>query len=201
MTRLNRGGGLGIATAYSGARVLHPPSITTPRRHEHLHTHYCPYSRCAHGFTVTQIPGNMPNKAKGLSKKGMWELIDTRCWMRLMVVILFSGSRAKRQNSKSSQYKYTSLQTPQSIRLLQLSRGERDDPIQCYLYEVRLHDWPLYEAVSYAWGDPNDKSVLNCNNKTIFVPRNLVEGLRMFRRPDRLRILWADAVCINQKDL
>ena len=78
---------------------------------------------------------------------------------------------------------------------------ERDDPIQCYLFEVRLDDWPIYEAVSYTWGDPNDKSISNCNNKTISVPRNLVEGLRMFRRPDRLRILWADAVCINQKDL
>lgn len=118
-----------------------------------------------------------------------------------MVVILFVGSRAKQQNSKSSQYRYTPLQTPKSIRLLQLSRGERDDPVQCHLFEARLDDYPLYEAVSYTWGDPNDKSVLNCNNKTISVPRNLIEGLRMFRRPDRLRILWADAVCINQKDL
>ena len=114
---------------------------------------------------------------------------------------LLLGSRANRQNSKSSHYKYTPLQTPQSIRLLQLSRGERDDPLQCHLFEVRLDDWPLYEAVSYTWGDPSDKSVLDCNSKTISVPRNLVEGLRMLRRTDRLRILWADAVCINQKDM
>lgn len=118
-----------------------------------------------------------------------------------MVVILFVGSRAKQRDSKSSQYRYTPLQTPQSIRLLQLSRGERDDPVQCYLFEARLDDWPSYEAVSYTWGDPKDKGVLNCSNKTISVPRNLIEGLRMLRRPDRLRILWADAVCINQNDL
>jgi hypothetical protein len=121
--------------------------------------------------------------------------------MRLMVVILILGCRAKRQNLKSSQYKYERLQTPQSIRLLQLSRGERDDPVQCYLFEVRLDDWPPYEAISYTWGDPSDKSLLDCSNKTISVPRNLIEALRMLRRPDRLRILWADAVCINQKDL
>lgn len=66
---------------------------------------------------------------------------------------------------------------------------------------MRLDDYPHYEAVSYTWGHPNDKGMLNCNNKTISVPRNLIEGLRMLRRPDRLRILWADAVCINQKDL
>jgi hypothetical protein len=114
---------------------------------------------------------------------------------------LVSGSCAKRQKSESSQYRYTPLQTSQSIRLLQLSRGERDDPIQCYLFEVRLDNRPIYEAVSYMWGDPSDKTLLNCNDETISVPRNLVEGLRMLRRPDRLRILWADAICINQKDV
>lgn len=51
------------------------------------------------------------------------------------------------------------------------------------------------------WGDANDKSTISCNNKTISVPRNLAEGLKTLRRPDRLRILWADALCINQKDL
>src|SRR5690349_15461535 len=40
-----------------------------------------------------------------------------------------------------------------------------------------------------------------CDWKTILVTRNLVEALRMFRRQQIPRALWADAICINQKDL
>lgn len=42
---------------------------------------------------------------------------------------------------------------------------------------------------------------MTCNKKEITVTRSLLDALRTFRRPDRLRILWADAICINQQDL
>ncbi|KAJ8118593.1 hypothetical protein OPT61_g484 [Boeremia exigua] len=110
------------------------------------------------------------------------------------------GNHGQQLPPKPSYYKYTPLQTSKSIRLLQLKPGKDDEPINCWLFEVRLDDWPSYQALSYTWGDPDDKSTIPCNEKIVSIPRNLSEGLRVLRRPDRLRILWADAVCINQKD-
>jgi hypothetical protein len=40
-----------------------------------------------------------------------------------------------------------------------------------------------------------------CNHKSVSVTRNLVEALRTFRHTRKSRVLWADAICINQQDL
>ena len=40
-----------------------------------------------------------------------------------------------------------------------------------------------------------------CNHKAISVTRNLMDALHRFRRPDASRVLWADAICINQDDV
>ncbi|KAJ4989724.1 heterokaryon incompatibility protein [Stagonosporopsis vannaccii] len=110
------------------------------------------------------------------------------------------GQIRRQQPQRPARYKYRPLQTPASIRLLQLKPGKGEEPIRCWLFEVRLDDWPSYQALSYTWGDPNDTSTIVCNEGTVTIPRNLAEGLRVLRQPDRLKILWADAVCINQKD-
>lgn len=113
----------------------------------------------------------------------------------------YVGQRTKQQLQKPARYEYIPLQGRESIRLLQLKSGKEDDPIECWIFEARLDDYPSYEAISYMWGDPNDKSTIFCDGKTVSVSSNLVDALRIFRRQDRLRILWADAACINQCDL
>ena len=40
------------------------------------------------------------------------------------------------------------------IRLLTLHPGSRDDPMKCDLSVVQLDEFPIYEALSYTWGDP-----------------------------------------------
>jgi hypothetical protein len=100
-------------------------------------------------------------------------------------------------------YQYTPLpvsSTHPSIRLLELLPRRDSHPISITLKEVRLSDAPQYEAVSYCWGGPKDECPISCNGTQLFVPRNLESALRSMRYPDRARILWADAICINQYD-
>ncbi|OTA86022.1 hypothetical protein M434DRAFT_51030, partial [Hypoxylon sp. CO27-5] len=59
---------------------------------------------------------------------------------------------------------------------------------------------PSYEAISYVWGDPLDKVDITCNGKTLAITAGLEVVLRHFRSPTEKKILWADAVCINQND-
>lgn len=59
---------------------------------------------------------------------------------------------------------------------------------------------PSYEAVSYCWGDKTHPQPLLCENSIIWATQNLFDALQQMRLKDRTRILWADAICINQDD-
>ncbi len=58
-----------------------------------------------------------------------------------------------------------------------------------------------YEAVSYCWGDPQDVRMITCNRQQLRVLAEFEVALRNMRYSDRPRMLWADAICINQSDL
>lgn len=64
-----------------------------------------------------------------------------------------------------------------------------------------------YEALSYVWGDPTPRDVLFVTDaldvKITFclpITSNLSSALRHLRHEQRIRLLWVDAVCINQHD-
>ncbi|KAK6189615.1 hypothetical protein LQW54_013084 [Pestalotiopsis sp. IQ-011] len=62
-----------------------------------------------------------------------------------------------------------------------------------------------FEALSYTWGDPFDKTpIYIVGNRAVaflMVPRNCFDALKALRLRDGTRILWIDAICINQNDL
>ncbi|KAK0624598.1 heterokaryon incompatibility protein-domain-containing protein [Bombardia bombarda] len=62
-----------------------------------------------------------------------------------------------------------------------------------------------YEAVSWAWGDPTKNAfieILDDESRrwTFSVSHKLEEALRAVRSLDDARLVWIDAVCINQED-
>ncbi|KAI1469849.1 HET-domain-containing protein [Daldinia caldariorum] len=64
-------------------------------------------------------------------------------------------------------------------------------------------DPPAYEALSYVWGseyDPDTVRIITNTSKTFILPvtQNLATALRLLRRPDGPRVIWTDAICINQ---
>ncbi|KAF2254492.1 hypothetical protein BU26DRAFT_417709, partial [Trematosphaeria pertusa] len=98
-------------------------------------------------------------------------------------------------------YRYKPLTpTTQEIRLLTLLPGEWASPIECNVKHVDLDDGPEYEALSYTWGDLNDKVDIRVEGATFSVTRNLEVALRYLRHETQERVLWIDAVCINQVD-
>ncbi|KAH7122271.1 hypothetical protein B0J11DRAFT_615727 [Dendryphion nanum] len=58
-----------------------------------------------------------------------------------------------------------------------------------------------YEAISYCWGDSNNKEDIICNGKRQQITASLARALRRVRLPARIRVLWADGICINQNDI
>ncbi|KAM7205118.1 Heterokaryon incompatibility protein (HET) domain containing protein [Naviculisporaceae sp. PSN 640] len=98
-------------------------------------------------------------------------------------------------------YIYERLPSAGQIRLLKLQPSARESaPINFTLTTANLHDNPSYEAISYCWGDSSNPQAVYCDHQVLFVTQSLYSALRRFRLPDKVRTLWADAVCINQQD-
>ncbi|PVH77045.1 HET-domain-containing protein, partial [Cadophora sp. DSE1049] len=99
---------------------------------------------------------------------------------------------------------YTSLLGPNDIRLICLQPGDTEGLV-CDLKHASLSDSPSYEALSYTWGldDPVlDKQFfsITLSDTKFSVAANLYSALKRLRQKEP-RILWVDAICINQDDL
>jgi hypothetical protein len=85
------------------------------------------------------------------------------------------------------------------IRILTLLPGAFSDPIVCRMNTIKL-DEAKYNTLSYVWGDPNCCQKIKVNSHLVEVTRSLFLALRCLRKPAGERILWVDAICINQAD-
>ncbi|OAA65809.1 Heterokaryon incompatibility [Niveomyces insectorum RCEF 264] len=96
---------------------------------------------------------------------------------------------------------HSGLQAPGSeIRLLELLPGTGKDKVQCRLSAFPISRLPPYQPLSYCWGSQTNPIEILVNGKSLFVTRNLYAALRRLRQPSVSRVMWVDAVCINQAD-
>ncbi|KAF2730639.1 HET-domain-containing protein [Polyplosphaeria fusca] len=96
---------------------------------------------------------------------------------------------------------YQPLPEDRYIRVLELFPGRENDPIECGLRILSLRESKgKYEAISYVWGDDGDTTDITCNGGRKSITRNLASALLTFRHAEKSRMLWADAICINQGD-
>jgi hypothetical protein len=86
------------------------------------------------------------------------------------------------------------------IRVLHLEPEITTLPIaiRVHLTQVHLQSPPAYEALSYCWGEKSTGHFIICDDQQLEIQRNLHEALPYLRLPDRERILWIDAICIDQ---
>ncbi|PKS08769.1 hypothetical protein jhhlp_004822 [Lomentospora prolificans] len=72
--------------------------------------------------------------------------------------------------------------------------------VSCTMTEVSLDDPPAYVALSYAWGDANNKRPILVNGAVFQATENLEISLQHLRLREDARVIWIDAICINQND-
>ncbi|KLO88643.1 uncharacterized protein LW93_4453 [Fusarium fujikuroi] len=91
-----------------------------------------------------------------------------------------------------------------SIRLLRITpHPDKNSPVQCELFNFVLSDsestYP-YEALSYVWGSAEKPLSIVVNDLNFLVGTNLNAALVHLRHGSLERIIWIDAICINQED-
>jgi len=88
------------------------------------------------------------------------------------------------------------------FRLLNLEPGTFDSPISISLeHRILSESSNTYEALSYAWGTSLERKMIKCGDGKLYVTVNLFDALRRLRSIASTRVLWIDAICINQEDL
>lgn len=98
---------------------------------------------------------------------------------------------------------YSTLLEKDEIRLLQLLPGKGSEPVKCEIFHARLGENPTYDALSYMWGGENNGKSLMIQvdgGRLMEVRENLGNVLRYLRRENEARVLWVDAICINQSN-
>lgn len=102
----------------------------------------------------------------------------------------------------------TPLQYPQldsstaEIRLLRIHPNTVDAPVQCSFQIINL-DHQLgesYETLSYSWQNAPATETIHIGLSQIKVSLTLLDAIKRLRNNSEVRVLWADALCINQDD-
>jgi hypothetical protein len=90
----------------------------------------------------------------------------------------------------------------QEIRLLVLlPPTPKSRRIRCRLLHQSLHACAPYEALSYVWGNQGNRFDISVDECDFSVTSNLFEALKAIRHPRKSKILWVDAICIDQCNL
>lgn len=147
--------------------------------HDHLNMPWCGQNYGTTPNTVNQQPGNIPTKTSILG-----------CFSEPLRCI-FGGP-----------WIYTPLPSPSHIRVLAIQPGVNDDILVASFEILDLNTANCHhEAVSYQWSEGGgQKASIYLGGEKIFINAYLRSILLHLRLKRHVRILWADAICINQAD-
>ena len=109
-------------------------------------------------------------------------------------------------------YQYEPLkEAAKEIRLMTVLAGNFSDDIHISIQRTSfLADGssadPMFEALSYTWGSTDNPVNITIHGgaaktSTLAITHNLATALPYLRHGNRDRVLWIDAICVNQHDL
>lgn len=89
-----------------------------------------------------------------------------------------------------------------SIRCLTIAKGAGHGRLRAqlnvYHFAPGKSQVPPYYAISYTWGDPNGKLPLLINGIRLWISANAHKALMDVRSEHEDRVVWIDALCIDQ---
>jgi hypothetical protein len=113
-----------------------------------------------------------------------------------------SGSTLSHGTNTKSHYVYEGLNALQNeVRFLRVLPSAPGGLIRCEMIRATLDKHPSYEAVSYTWGDGEATHPIYLDGKVFMVRENLMIAMQHLRYKWWNRILWIDAVCIDQANV
>lgn len=122
---------------------------------------------------------------------------EVRAWLSMFE----DKSPLDHRSLDNCQYQYRNLEDSIHIRLLVLSPSlSPEEDLKCFLRHVRLDNCPQYEALSYVWGEDGAPNKIAISFEHLDIKENLHDSLTALRFERKERVLWVDALCINQNN-
>ncbi|CZS89506.1 uncharacterized protein RCO7_02551 [Rhynchosporium graminicola] len=87
--------------------------------------------------------------------------------------------------------------------LLLKSAKNETDVVRCKLFSISITTPPVYDALSYHWGPRSalgQEQYILCGVEKILVSDNCMSALLHLRQRHSDRLLWIDAICIDQSN-
>ncbi|KAI1735241.1 heterokaryon incompatibility protein-domain-containing protein [Xylaria scruposa] len=98
------------------------------------------------------------------------------------------------------EYKIGLASPTKNIRVIRISPGTGEGSIRCKLEQLNLEDGSIYDALSYVWGKDDKNKVIWVDDQPFLITPHLYEILTNLRSRDTDKVIWIDAICINQAD-
>ncbi|EXK36392.1 hypothetical protein FOXG_13317 [Fusarium oxysporum f. sp. lycopersici 4287] len=97
---------------------------------------------------------------------------------------------------------YTPLPSPSHIRVLFIQPGVNEDTLVASFELLDLNAANIrFEAISYQWSEcGGQKASMRLGGEQMSINAYLRNILLHLRREQHIRVMWADALCINQSD-
>ncbi|KAF2967031.1 hypothetical protein GQX73_g6557 [Xylaria multiplex] len=86
------------------------------------------------------------------------------------------------------------------IRLLNIAPGRAGEVIRCSYQIASVHENVPYETLSYVWGEMEGNQTIVVEGTEVELTDNLFDAVTRIRHETEARLLWVDALCINQED-
>jgi hypothetical protein len=111
-----------------------------------------------------------------------------------------------KMGSSIEPFEYRQFKNRREIRLLKLHpsldhSSELHGEILHAQLSLHMKFHESYEALSYTWGDNKQTDQLIIGDNKLAITSNLNSALRRLRLTHEPRVLWVDAICINQSDV
>lgn len=122
-------------------------------------------------------------------------------WTRRLIFYQFwFGDLGKFANPNPPEHKYTPLTDPEDIRVILLYPRFGFGKVCCTLLQGPYMRLLFYEAISYTWGSGDTTEEILVDGCTKKVTKSLYEILTGYSSLFLPKLLWIDALCIDQKN-
>ncbi|KAL8637086.1 MAG: hypothetical protein Q9226_009162 [Calogaya cf. arnoldii] len=150
-------------------------------------------------FTLHES-GKLDKQGETLTQEGALPLSDVEARRKV-----FDNVSSNEGVSPLSIYEAVDLSSSTFRILILASARNKRDHNHCTMQFVDLEntadDRPAYEALSYTWGKSPDRHIIFVDGLHFPITPNLDLALSYLRKPDEPRVLWIDALCIDQENL
>lgn len=109
------------------------------------------------------------------------------------------GKTALETNSKACIVLHPLSWEVRTIRIITIRPGLPGDSIVCELHICNF-ETEKYEALSYVWGPTILTMKISVSGKPVYVTEQLYHAMKHLRNRDKPRLIWIDALCIDQND-